>query len=77
MKDKKIDYNGRDSKGYQPNPLNRPKPAAKPPLPPKHPNGDWLISSQVLGWICPVCGSGLSLSTSRCPCVPLKMEVTC
>lgn len=42
----------------------RPKPSAKPPL------------HVPIGWICPVCGSGLSLMTSRCPCVPLKMEIT-
>lgn len=35
---------------------------------------DCLTNKDVIGWICPVCGSGLSLLTSRCPCVPLKME---
>lgn len=28
------------------------------------------------GWVCPVCGSGVSPRTQRCPCVelPLKFE---
>ena len=30
------------------------------------------------GWICPVCGRGLSPYTSVCPCRgSVKMEVTC
>lgn len=25
------------------------------------------------GWICPICGKGLSPSTSSCPCVPTSL----
>jgi len=32
----------------------------------------------ITGWICPVCGRGLSPYTSFCPCKGwVKMEVTC
>jgi transposase-like protein len=29
------------------------------------------------GWICPVCGRGLSPYTNVCPCQPLPNIVTC
>lgn len=33
---------------------------------------------KMTGWICPVCGRGLSPYTSMCPCKGYpKMEVTC
>ena len=33
---------------------------------------------KMMGWICPVCGRGLSPWTSVCPCKGYpKMEVTC
>lgn len=39
--------------------------------PPKHTDG-------LRGWICPVCGRGLSPYTSVCPCkMGLGWEVTC
>ena len=31
----------------------------------------------MLGWICPVCGRGLSPFTSMCPCKAPKWEITC
>jgi len=32
----------------------------------------------MIGWICPICGRGLSPFTSYCPCKGWpKMEVTC
>lgn len=35
-------------------------------------------SPKMTGWICPVCGRGLSPYTSVCPCKGYpKMEVTC
>lgn len=35
-------------------------------------------SPKITGWICPVCGRGLSPYTSVCPCKGYpKMEVTC
>lgn len=30
----------------------------------------------LMGWICPVCGRGLSPYTNSCPCV-LNREITC
>ena len=38
----------------------------------------WKRQSEISGWICPVCGRGLSPWTSVCPCKGYpKMEVTC
>lgn len=34
----------------------------------------------LIGWICPVCGRGLSPFTSFCPCrgyIPSNIEITC
>lgn len=33
-------------------------------------------SCGIIGWICPVCGRGLSPYTSSCPCA-VKWEITC
>ena len=36
------------------------------------------VTGGMTGWICPVCGRGLSPFTNVCPCKPWpKMEVTC
>lgn len=34
------------------------------------------FSIGVYGWICPVCGRGLSPYTTECPC-NIKREITC
>ena len=32
----------------------------------------------ISGWICPICGAGLSPNTSRCPCRPMpSIPITC
>lgn len=39
-------------------------------------NPDSKPMGGLMGWICPVCGRGLSPYTSSCPCV-LNREITC
>lgn len=34
-------------------------------------------SNGMVGWICPVCGKGLSPWTSECSCRGSKLEITC
>ena len=33
-------------------------------------------SPLLTGWVCPVCGGGLSPYTTRCPCQPLYGQIT-
>ena len=40
------------------------------------PNDDMVPDVKMMGWVCPVCGSGLSPYVSICPC-QTKWEVTC
>lgn len=42
-----------------------------------HPNGDVNKISGPMGWICPVCGAGLSPYASMCPCRAIPIEITC
>lgn len=35
------------------------------------------IPKGMVGWICPVCGAGLSPYTTICPCKAPKWEITC
>lgn len=28
------------------------------------------LANSTIGWVCPICGGGVSWLTSRCPCVP-------
>ena len=38
-----------------------------------HDKPTWVMQ----GWICPRCGAGNSPTSSRCPCIPIKWEITC
>jgi len=39
--------------------------------------GSAAISTGLIGWICPICGRGLSPYTSVCPCMQKPFDVTC
>ena len=49
------------------------------PLPytPNIPYYDDKKTGGMVGWICPVCGKGLSPWTSECSCQGSKLEITC
>ena len=38
--------------------------------------GDQISTIGTYGWICPVCGRGLSPFTSMCPCKPFTPQIT-